>query len=227
VRILAIEDDPRSSAYLVRGLHESGHIVDPVADGATGLAMALEGIYDVLVVDRRLPKLDGLAVVRRLREEANRTPVLMLSALASTQHRVEGLRAGCDDYLVKPYAFVELLARLEALLRPQQPLAPGGRVLQSGDLALDLDARSAMRGGKQISLQHREFLILQKLMRHAGQVVTRSMLLESAWDYEFDPRDNVIDKHIHRLRRKIDAPGEPALIRTVPGAGYMIGSSPK
>ncbi|HEV7803996.1 MAG TPA: response regulator transcription factor [Burkholderiales bacterium] len=221
MRILAVEDDPKSSAYLTRGLAESGHIVDSAADGATGLAMAREGIYDCLIVDRRLPKLDGLSLVRSLREGGNRTPVLMLSALASTAQRVEGLQAGCDDYLAKPYAFVELLARLEALLRSRGQ-SPAARVLEFEDLRLDLEGRIASRGGKSIALQHREFLILQKLMRHAGEVVTRSMLLEAAWDYDFDPRDNVVDKHVHRLRRKIDEGFPNALIRTVAGAGYMM-----
>jgi two-component system OmpR family response regulator len=225
LRILAVEDDPRSSAYLTRGLRESGHIVDAAADGATGLAMALEGIYDCLVVDRLLPKLDGLSLVRRLRESGNPIPILMLSALAAPAQRAEGLQAGCDDYLAKPYAFVELLARLEALLR-SQPQSPAPRVLAVADLRLDLDGRIATRGNQSIALQHREFLILQKLMRHADQVVTRSMLLESAWDYDFDPQDNVIDKHVHRLRRKVDRGYPQPLIHTIAGAGYLIGSRP-
>jgi two-component system OmpR family response regulator len=224
LRILAIEDDERSSTYLVRGLRESGHIVDPAMDGTTGLAMALEGIYDCLVVDRRLPGLDGLSLVRQLRQAGNTTPVLMLSAHASTDQRVEGLKAGCDDYLPKPYAFVELMARIEAIARGHGRTELG-RVLKVGELVLHLDGRTAVRSGKTITLQHREFLILQKLMRQADQVVTRSMLLESAWDYEFDPHDNVVDKHVHRLRRKVDQGFPTPLIHTIQGAGYMISAN--
>jgi two-component system OmpR family response regulator len=225
MRILVVEDDERAAAYLIRGLRESGHVVDSVGDGATGLAMTQEGIYDALIVDRKLPVLDGLSLVRALREQGNATPVLMLSALASTEHRVEGLRLGCDDYLAKPYAFVEVLARLEALLR-RSGQRGGSACLQVADLTLDFNARTVTRAGKSIVLQHREFLILEKLMRHANQVVTRAMLLESAWDYDFDPRDNLIDKHIHRLRQKMDEGFAIVLIHTVPGAGYMLSADP-
>lgn len=223
MRILLIEDDKRTSAHLRRGLAEAGHVVDVAGDGGTGLAMALEGIYDVAVVDRRLPVMDGLAVVRELRRKGESLPVLMLSALASTQQRVEGLQAGCDAYLAKPYAFVEVLARLEALLRPLTR-APGnspGR-LQVGELQLDSAQHLATRRGRSIALGPRETLILEKLMLHHGQVVTRSMLLESAWDYDFDPNDNVIDNHIHRLRRKLDQGFEQPLIVTIPGVGYRL-----
>ncbi|WP_397448274.1 response regulator transcription factor [Pseudomonas sp. NA-150] len=222
MRILVIEDDARAAAYLVRGLNESGHVTDAAQEGHSGLAMALEGIYDALIVDRRLPGIDGLTLVRSLREHGLRTPVLMLSALASTEHRVEGLRAGCDDYLAKPYAFVEVLARLDALLRTADRPADSAQSLKAGELLLDCASRTVTRQGKSIVLQHRESLILAKLMRHAGQVVTRDMLLESAWDYEFDPNDNVIDKHIYRLRRKLDEGFERSLIRTVAGAGYLL-----
>ncbi|MGV8918121.1 MAG: response regulator transcription factor [Pseudomonas sp.] len=222
MRILVIEDDTRAAAYLVRGLNESGHVTDAAQDGQSGLAMALEGIYDALIIDRRLPGMDGLTLVRSLRERGLRTPVLMLSALVSTQHRVEGLRAGCDDYLAKPYAFVEVLARLDALLRTADRPAESAQSLKAGELVLDCASRTVTRQGKTIGLQHRESLILAKLMRHAGQVVTRDMLLESAWDYEFDPNDNVIDKHIYRLRRKLDEGFERSLIRTVAGAGYLL-----
>jgi two-component system, OmpR family, response regulator len=222
MRLLIVEDDDRGGRYLVRGLSESGHIADRVADGDTGLALALEGIYDVLIVDRRLPALDGIAMVQQLREQGVTTPVLMLSALANAADRVAGLRAGCDDYLAKPYAFAEVLARVEGLAR-RADKAHGQAVLQVSDLTLDMQARRATRAGQAIDLQHREFLLLERLMRHAGQVVTRSMLLEAAWDYDFEPHGNIIDMHMHRLRRKIDHGFEPQLIHTVPGAGYMLG----
>ncbi len=225
MRILVIEDDSQAGSYLIRGLREAGRIADRAADGATGLAMAQEAVYDAIVLDRRLPRLDGLAVVRRLRASGMETPVLMLSALASTEHRVEGLRAGCDDYLAKPYAFTEVLARLDALLR-RSGVAKTSAVLQVADLRLDLIARRATRGEVPIELQLREFLLLERLMRHHGQVVTRTMLLESAWDYDFDPRDNIIDQHVHRLRKKIDAPFDAPLIHTVRGAGYMLSATP-
>ena len=222
MRLLVVEDDDRGARYLVRGLSESGHIVDHAADGETGLALALEGIYDVLVVDRRLPTLDGVTLVRQLREQNATTPVLMLSAIGSSADRVAGLRAGCDDYLAKPYAFAEVLARVEGLAR-RADKARGQAVLRVGDLTLDTQARRAARAGHAIELQHREFLLLEHLMRHAGQVVTRSMLLEAAWDYDFEPRGNIIDMHMHRLRRKIDHGFERQLIHTIPGAGYMLG----
>ncbi|MDE1167261.1 MAG: response regulator transcription factor [Pseudomonas sp.] len=221
MRILVIEDDTLAAGYLVRGLSESGHVVDSVADGRQGLEMAEEGIYDALIIDRKLPSLDGLALVRQLRADDLHTPILMLSALASTEQRVEGLRAGADDYLAKPYAFVEVLARLDALLRKTHAQG-AGQVLRVGQLELDCAARTARREGREIALQHRESLLLAKLMRHSGEVVTRDMLLESAWDYAFDPNDNVIDKHIYRLRRKLDAGFERPLIRTVAGAGYSL-----
>lgn len=225
MRILIIEDDRPTAAYLLRGLSESGHIVDTTEEGRTGLAMALEGLYDALIVDRRLPGLDGIALVTELRRQGMHVPVLMLSALASTQHRVEGLRAGCDDYLAKPYAFIEVLARLDALLRSAQSRPGDGAVLQAGGLRLNRASRTVVREGKTIVLQQRESLILEKLMRHCGQIVTRDMLLESAWDYSFDPNDNVIDKHIYRLRRKLDEGFAGSLIRTVPGAGYLLEKS--
>lgn len=225
MRILVIEDDPQAAGYLVRGLRESGHIVDAASDGLQGLDLALESLYDALVVDRRLPGLDGLELVRRLRAAGLDVPVLMLSALASTHHRVEGLQAGCDDYLAKPYAFVEVHARLAALLRRSGQQLLGTR-LQVSDLILDCEGRVAQRQGRSIALQQREFLILEKLMRHADQVVTRGMLLECAWDYDFDPRDNVIDKHIHRLRQKVDQGFDHPLIHTVPGAGYLLSETP-
>jgi len=221
MRLLVVEDDDRAAGYLARGLTESGHIVDRAADGETGLALALEGIYDVLVVDRRLPALDGLTLIRRLRQRDRATPILVLSAIGDTADRVEGMRAGCDDYLAKPYAFAEVLARLEALAR-RTDRARGAAMLRVGDLELDTLARRASRGGKDIRLQHRELLLLAHLMRHAGQVVTRSMLLETAWNYDFEPRGNIIDMHVHRLRQKVAHGFAYPLIHTVQGAGYMI-----
>ena len=221
MRLLLVEDDDRTASYLMRGLAESGHIVDRTIDGETGLAMALEGIHDILIVDRRLPVLDGVTLVQRLRAAGRTTPVLMLSAIAGMRDRVEGIQAGCDDYLAKPYAFAELLARLEALARRADRMRRYN-VLLVGDLELDCTGRRALRAGKEIPLQYREYLLLELLMRHAGEVVTRSMLLEAAWDYDFDPRGNIIDMHIHRLRRKIDEGHALKLIQTVRGAGYTI-----
>jgi two-component system OmpR family response regulator len=221
VRILVAEDDERAAGYLVRGLTESGHIVDRAADGETALAMALEGIYDVLVLDRRLPGMDGVTVAKGLRDQDRRTPVLMLSAVASTADRVEGIKAGCDDYLAKPYVFAELLARLEALAR-RSDRSRRLSVLRAGDLELDTVGRSVSRSGQPIRLQRREFLLLEYFLRHAGQVVTRSMLLEAAWEYDVEPHGNVVDMHVHRLRRKMDVGFAYPLIHTIPGAGYTL-----
>jgi len=221
MRILIVEDDARGAQFIARGLTESGHVVDTAGDGALGLALAREGIYDVIVTDRKLPGLDGIELVRRLREHDRATPVLMLSAIASLGDRVAGIHAGCDDYLAKPYAFSELLARVEALARR----ADRSRLqdeLRVADLSLDRRTRRASRGGRDLQLQHREYLLLECLMRHAGQVVTRSMLLEAAWDYQFEPRGNVIDMHMHRLRGKVDRDFAQPLIHTVVGAGYMV-----
>lgn len=222
MRLLIIEDDERAAGYLARGLTESGHVVDVAGDGALGLAMAREGIYDVLVVDRGLPGMDGIELVRALRRDDPHLGVLMLSALASTADRVEGMQAGCDDYLAKPYAFAEVLARIEALARRSDP-SRGAHVLQVGDLRLDVLARQVRRGDRIIALQPREYLLLEYLMRHAGQVVTRGMLLEAVWDYDFDPQGAVVDMHVHRLRRKIEGEGE-ALLRTLAGVGYVLGA---
>jgi len=224
MRLLIIEDDDRTARYIARGLSESGHVVDHATDGEQGLALALEGIYDVLIVDRRLPVLDGLTLVRRLRESDPATPVLMLSALAGTAERVEGMRLGCDDYLAKPYAFAELLARVEALGR-RADRARGAAILRVADLELDTQGRRATRGGRDIGLQPREFLLLEFLVRHAGQVITRSMLLEAAWPYDFEPRGNIVDMHVHRLRQKLDHGFTLPLLHTVPGAGYMLSAA--
>jgi len=221
MRILLVEDDREAAAYLVRALKEAGHVVDAAADGEDGHALAGDGSYDVMIVDRMLPKLDGLAMIGRLRAEGLRTPALILSALAQVDDRVAGLRAGGDDYLPKPYAFTELLARVEALARRGSPTA-ADTVYRVGGLELDRLAHTVSRENRDITLQPREFRLLEYLMRHAGQVVTRTMLLENVWDYHFDPQTNVIDVHISRLRSKIDRGFDQPLLHTVRGAGYMI-----
>ena len=221
MKILLIEDDPVAVEYLVKALRESGHTVDAVEDGLQGLNRAMAESYDALVVDRMLPSLDGLSAIETLRKAGRDTPVVIVSALGDVDERVRGLRAGGDDYLVKPFAFAELLARLEALLRRRTGAGPD-TALRVGDLEVDLLARTARRGGQDIELKPREFKLLEYLMRHAGQVVTRTMLLESVWDYHFDPQTNVIDVHISRLRQKIDREFEQPLIHTVRGAGYVL-----
>ena len=221
MRILLIEDDRDAAAWLVKGLKEAGHVSDLAADGEEGLALARERRHDVIIVDRMLPKLDGLSVIRTLRAEGISAPVLILSALGEVDERVKGLRAGGDDYLAKPYAFSELLARIESLAR--RPAAePQQTRLVVGDIEMDLLARTVRRAGKTIVLQPREFKLLEYLMRNAGQVVTRTMLLENVWDYHFDPQTNVIDVHVSRLRGKIDKDFDTPLLHTVRGAGYMI-----
>ena len=221
MRILVIEDDLEAAAYVVKGLRESGHIVDHAADGEEGLTLALSGSFDVLIVDRMLPKRDGLSVVSTLRQEGIRTPALFLSALGEVDDRIMGLKAGGDDYLTKPYSFAELLARIEVLVRRFNPDQVRTR-LQVGDLEVDLLARKVMRDGQEIDLQPREFRLLEYLMKHAGQVVTRTMLLENVWEYHFDPQTNVIDVHISRLRAKIDKNFAQPLLHTVRGAGYSL-----
>jgi two-component system OmpR family response regulator len=221
MRILVIEDDAVAANYLVKGLNECGHVVDHAGDGERGLEMARSSEYDVMVVDRMLPRLDGLKVIEELRKEENHTPVLVLSALGEVDQRVEGLKAGGDDYLTKPYAFAELLARVDALARRRNPDTVQTK-LSVGDLEMDLLARTVSRAGQTISLQPREFRLLEFLMKHAGQVVTRTMLLEKVWDYHFDPQTNVIDVHISRLRSKIDKDFDRPLLHTVRGAGYRL-----
>jgi two-component system, OmpR family, response regulator len=221
MRILVIEDDPDAARYLVKGLKESGHVVDHAANGKDGLFLAMNEGHDVLVVDRMLPEINGLAIIEAIRAGGKRTPVLILSALGEVDERVQGLRAGGDDYLTKPFAFTELLARLEALTR-RNPLAAPQTRLASGDLEMDLLARTVMRAGREIELQPREFRLLEYLLRHAGHVVTRTMLLENVWDYHFDPQTNVIDVHISRLRQKIDKGFAYPLLHTVRGAGYSL-----
>ncbi|WP_280137835.1 response regulator transcription factor [Aureimonas sp. AU12] len=221
MRILIIEDDREAASYLVKALRESGHVPDHAADGESGFHLADTQAYDVLVVDRMLPQRDGLSVISGLREKGNSTPALILSALGQVDDRVTGLRAGGDDYLAKPYAFSELLARIEILGRRR-----GGKEIETvyrvADLELDRLSHEVKRGGKTIVLQPREFRLLEYLMKHAGQVVTRTMLLENVWDYHFDPQTNVIDVHVSRLRSKIERDvGEP-LLHTVRGSGYIM-----
>lgn len=222
MHVLLIEDDRQAAEYLVKGLTECGHVVDHAPDGDDGLHLALNGTYDVIIADRMLPKRDGLSIIKMLRADDNMTPILILSALGEVDDRVTGLRAGGDDYLIKPYAFSECLARLEALARRnQQQFAD--TTLSVADLTIDLSKRSVTRAGKVIRLQPREFRLLEFLMRRAGQVVTRTMLLEQVWDFHFDPQTNVVDVQISRLRSKIDKDFERPLLHTVRGAGYRLG----
>jgi len=222
MHILIIEDDQQTAAYLRNGLEQSGHTVDHAADGKDGLFMAMETSFDLLVVDRMLPTLDGLSIIRTLRAADKSMPVLILSALGDIDDRVEGLQAGGDDYLVKPFAFAELLARVEALGRRRDGGAVQDSTLHEGDLSMDLLARKVRRAGQTIELQPQEFKLLEFLIQHHGQVVTRTMLLEGVWDYHFDPQTNVIDVQISRLRAKIDKPFEHPLLHTVRGAGYCL-----
>ena len=221
MKILLVEDDPVASDYLAKALRESTHVVDVVDDGARALQRALHESYDALIVDRMLPSLDGLSLIESLRRKGHDTPVMIVSALGEVDERVRGLRAGGDDYLVKPYAFAELLARLEVMVHRRLG-TPRETTLRVADLELDLLKRTVRRSGQTIELKPREFQILEYLMRHAGQVVTRTMLLESVWDYHFDPQTNVIDVHMSRLRQKIDRGFDPPLLRTVRGAGYAL-----
>lgn len=221
MRVLVIEDEMETAAFLQKALKESGHLAEHAADGDTGLTLARTGDYDVLIVDRMLPRLDGLSVISTLRDENDLTPALILSALGDVDDRVKGLRAGGDDYLTKPYAFSELLARIEALARRSAPEEAVTKYTV-GDLMLDRLSHKVSRAGTSITLQPREFRLLEYLMKHAGQVVTRTMLLEKVWDYHFDPQTNVIDVHISRLRAKIDKNFDRPLLHTVRGAGYTI-----
>jgi two-component system, OmpR family, response regulator len=221
MKILLIEDDREAASYLIQALDEAGHVTHHAADGETGYAMASAMDYDVLIVDRMLPRRDGISVVESLRAENNQTPVLILSALGEVDDRVTGLRAGGDDYLTKPYAFSELLARVEVLARRSSP-SEAATSFHVGDLTLDRLSRRVERGGEPILLQPREFRLLEYLMRNAGKVVTRTMLLENVWDYHFDPQTNVIDVHMSRLRSKIDKGHATPLLQTIRGAGYMI-----
>jgi two-component system OmpR family response regulator len=221
MRILIIEDDRDAAGYLAKAFREVGHVADVAHDGEEGLALAQDGQHDVVIVDRMLPRRDGLSVIGALRTKGVGTPVLILSALGQVDDRVKGLRAGGDDYLAKPYAFSELLARVEVLAR-RRPGRSEDTVYKVSDLELDRLSHRVMRGDAEIVLQPREFRLLEYLMKHAGQVVTRTMLLENVWDYHFDPQTNVIDVHISRLRSKIDKGFARPLLHTVRGAGYMV-----
>ena len=222
MKLLVIEDDPVTAEYLSGALGQAGHSVDHAGDGLVGLNRAMTGNYDALVVDRMLPSLDGLSLIETLRKARRDTPVLILSALDAVDERVRGLRAGGDDYLTKPFAFAELLARLEVLAHRRRGAAAPVTSMRVADLELDLLSRRVQRGGREIELKTREFQILEFLMRNAGRVVTRTMLLESVWDFHFDPKTNVIDVHVSRLRQKIDKGEASALIHTVRGAGYVL-----
>jgi len=221
MKILLIEDDREAANYLIQALDEAGHVTHHAADGETGYAMASSMDYDILIVDRMLPRRDGLSIIESLRAENDETPALILSALGEVDDRVTGLRAGGDDYLTKPYAFSELLARIEVLARRTAP-AEAATLYQVGDLSLDRLSRNVERDGEKITLQPREFRLLEYLMKHAGQVVTRTMLLENVWDYHFDPQTNVIDVHMSRLRSKVDKGRASQLLHTIRGAGYMV-----
>ena len=223
VKILLIEDDNQVADYVCSGLEKQGYAVDVANDGNTGKQMATDRHYDLLIVDRMLPGKDGLSIVEEVRANLNRVPVLFLSALGDVDDRVKGLKAGGDDYLVKPFEMEELLARIEVLLRRKEALPPTR--LKVGDLELDLLSQKVTREGKNLNLQPREFRLLEYLMRHAGQVVTRTMLLENVWEYHFDPQTNVIDVHVSRLRQKIDKDFDKPLLSTIRGAGYMLNDS--
>ncbi len=221
MRFLLIEDDIETAAYIVRGLKEHGHNVDQAQSGRDGLFLAGSESYDTIILDRMLPGMDGLAIVKMLRGMDVKTPILFLTAMGGIDDRVDGLNAGGDDYLVKPFVFAELMARVNALAR-RPPLSAQQTVLRVGDLEMDLLKRKVMRGASEVELQPREFMLLEFLMRHAGQVVTRTMLLEGVWDFHFDPKTNIVETHISRLRAKIDRGHDAGLIQTVRGSGYVI-----
>lgn len=221
MRILLIEDDASVADFICKGLRENHYDVTYARDGREGQELALKQSFDLMVVDRMLPFVDGITIIESVRKAEIKTPVLILSALGEVDDRVKGLKVGGDDYLVKPFAFAELLARIEALLRRQEASQTQTR-LKVADLEMDLLAHKVTRGGKNLNLQPREYKLLEYLMKHAGQVVTRTMLLENVWDYHFDPQTNVIDVHVSRLRQKIDKGFEKSLLNTVRGAGYML-----
>ena len=221
MHLLVVEDDKDTADFISNGLLQSGHLVDTASNGRDGLYMATTGDFDLVILDRMLPIVDGLTIVRTLRASGNKVPILILSALGEIDHRVDGLKAGADDYLVKPFAFSEMEARVEALRRRTSPDGPE-TLLCLGDLEINLITRAVTRGGRSVDLQPREFRLLEYLMRHADQVITRTMLLEHVWDYHFDPQTNVIDVHVSRLRGKIDKGFTYPLLHTVRGAGYRL-----
>lgn len=221
MKLLIVEDDAETASFAMRGFREHGHVVDLAADGWEGLYLASENSYDVLVVDRMIPKMDGLSLVKALRTAKILTPVLFLTTMSGIDDRVEGLESGGDDYLVKPYAFSELNARVNALAR-RPPISDQASVLETADLRMDLLKRSVTRGGDPVDLQPREFQLLEYLLRHSEQVVTRTMLLEGVWDFHFDPRTNIVETHISRLRSKINRGSDPELIHTIRGSGYSL-----
>ena len=222
MKLLLVEDNERVAHFVTKGLRESGHTVDHAGDGRDGMLLASSEHYDVIIMDRMLPgQIDGLGIIEALRKTGNRVPILILSALSDVNERIRGLRSGGDDYLTKPFAFGELLARIDALRRRAQA-SEARTSLEAGDMRMDLLSRKVVRGNRNIALQPREFKLLEYLMRHAGEVVTRTMLLENVWDYNFDPQTNIVDVHISKLRQKIDSESERPLLRTVRNAGYML-----
>ena len=222
MKLLLVEDNERVTRFVLKGLQEAGHTADHADNGREGMFLAASEPYDVIIMDRMLPgNIDGLAIIETLRKSGNRTPILILSALSDVDERIKGLKSGGDDYLTKPFAFGELLARLDALCRRVQGSSQQ-TTLDVADLHIDLLSRKASRGARVIALQPQEFKLLEYLMRHAGQVVTRTMLLENVWDYHFDPQTNVVDVHISKLRQKIESESERPLLRTVRNAGYML-----
>ncbi len=226
MKVLLVEDNERVTRFVTKGLEEAGHTADHADNGREGLFLAASERYDVIIMDRMLPgSIDGLAIIEALRKAGNHTPILILSALSDVDERIRGLRSGGDDYLTKPFAFGELLARLDALYRRGRQETGRETLLEVGDLRMDLLSRKVTRGSRALVLQPREFKLLEYLMRHAGQVVTRTMLLENVWDYHFDPQTNVVDVHMSKLRQKIDADTEQPLLKTVRNAGYMISAS--
>lgn len=223
MKLLLIEDDEKTSSGIARSFREHGHVLDVIADGRDGLMMATAESYDVLIVDRMLPGLDGLGIVKTLRGAGGKSPVIMLTTMDSIENRVEGLEAGADDYLVKPFAFAELLARVTALAR-RQPLNSVKTSLKAGDLEMDLVSRRVIRAGRTLDLLPQEFRLLEYLLRNAGRVVTRTMLLENVWEFHFDPKTTVVETHISRLRAKIDKGFDRELIHTIRNAGYVLGA---
>jgi two-component system OmpR family response regulator len=222
MKVLLVEDNEQVANFVKKGMAEAGHAIDHAADGRDGMFRAAGGSYDAIIMDRMLPGgIDGLGIIGALRQSGSKTPVLILSALSDVDERIRGLKSGADDYLVKPFAFGELLARLDALLRRSQE-SQIATTLSLADLRMDVLSRKVTRGGRQVNLQPREFKLLEYLLRHAGQVVTRTMLLENVWNFHFDPQTNVIDVHVSKLRQKIDAGSDKPLLRTVRNAGYML-----